>query len=137
MEPTKELQLTINIQRNGAELARVREEIGSLLKQAQLSSKLVSMLVLAVDEALSAIIHYNRDKGFGHTVTTTVDVNEVRFKACVVDPVTDFGGPPTYEQLHGDRKYKISFYLMTKVMDEVSYSYKRGFENRLELVKFL
>jgi hypothetical protein len=64
-------------------------------------------------------------------------MNEVRFLASLTDPQTDFGLSPNYRQLHGDRKYKISFFLICKVMDEVSYTYKRGFENRLELVKFL
>ncbi len=129
------VQKTLTIRPKPAELAGLREKIGVILKK--LPEKTATQLVLAVDEAVSAVMSYNREKGFDRDVSLTLDVNDVRFKASLIDPQLDFDPAPTYRQLHGDRKYKISFFLICKVMDEVSYTYKRGFENRLELIKFL
>lgn len=132
-----ELQLSGAVKHHPAELARVREELTALLRKGGVPDKTLANVVLAVDEALSSMMFYNREKGFDHDLSLSIDLNDVRFKATLTDPRTDFGGNPTYRQLHGDRKYKISFYVICKVMDEVSYSFKRGFENRLDLVKFL
>ena len=137
MESAKDLQFDRTILPQTSELAKVRDEVAQFLKQAKLSKGLGSRLVLAVDEALSAIMSYNDAKGYSHEMQLSVDLNDVRFKATLTDPMTDFGLDRTYDQIHRDRKYKISFYLMTRIMDEVSYNFKRGFENHLVLLKFL
>jgi anti-sigma regulatory factor (Ser/Thr protein kinase) len=135
MGNTKDLVIERIVRDHPAELAKIREELGDLLRPTGIKN--ASMLILAVDEALSSIMNYNHEKGFKQDVLLTVSVDDVRFKATLVDPRTEFGLNSSYQSLHGDRKYKISFYLICQVMDEVSYSYRRGFENRLELVKFL
>lgn len=135
MGDTKELTLERVVRDHPAELAKIREELSDLLGPTTIKG--ASTLVLAVDEALSSIMNYNHEKGFKQDVLLTISVDDVRFKATLIDPRTEFGLNSSYQSLHGDRKYKISFYLICQVMDEVSYSYRRGFENRLELIKFL
>ena len=35
------------------------------------------------------------------------------------------------------RKHELGVFLMRKLCDEVNYSFKKGFQNHLELLKFL
>jgi anti-sigma regulatory factor (Ser/Thr protein kinase) len=114
---------------------RVREDLGQLLRQAGIHEKTASALVLAVDEAVTALIHYAREVGSRCEMKLDVEVDSSHFKATLTDPKSGAEGVPPYEQNPSDWKYKFGFYLVCKVMDKVSFSYKRGTEHRLELLK--
>ena len=39
--------------------------------------------------------------------------------------------------LENERKHQMGIFLMREVMDEVNYTYRKGFQNELTLVKFV
>ena len=75
--------------------------------------------------------------------TLTIDIDDVRFKATLVDSLNVFelrGGlndTQMAENLAREKTYTMGIFLIRQVMDEISYVYRKGFQNELELIKFL
>ena len=41
------------------------------------------------------------------------------------------------ENLAREKSYTLGIFLIRQIMDEISYVYRKGFQNELELIKFL
>jgi anti-sigma regulatory factor (Ser/Thr protein kinase) len=134
---TKQVQKVVFIRLDSSKLHMLRDTLDEIMREGNIKEKEKELLILAIDEAVSSMVYYAREKGYDHEIAISIDINEVRFKATITDPMTVFGDNIGYDQLVKDRKYKISFYLICKIMDEINYTFKKGFENRLELLKFL
>ena len=114
--------------------------LDSVLAGADVSKREKEKIVLAVDEALSSIVTYARYKGTRHDISVSIDINDVRFKATIVDHQNVFdlnGGMVDPAHLAKERTFTMGIFLMRQMMDEVLYTYRKGFENQLELIKFL
>lgn len=133
----QQMHKTLSLTAETGRLAEIREQVDALLRDAGVPDKQRKLLVLAVDEALSAIIAYNIEKGYNEEVSLAIDVDRVRFKATISDSKVLFGNGLSAQDIARERKHQLSLFMLCKVLDEISYSYKRGFENQLTLIKFL
>src|SRR5262245_40951608 len=121
-------------------LSEARNLLNSVLAGAEIPKRDQEMIVLAVDEALSSIVTYARYKGTRNEISVSVDVDDVRFKAVIVDSQNVFdlnGGASDPAKVAKERQFQMGIFLMRQLMDEVQYTYRKGFENQLELIKFL
>ena len=137
---TKAILKTITMPPHPKFLNEVRELLAETLSEVNLPKHDKDLVVLAVDEAVSSIVTYARYKGYTHEVSVTIDINEVRFKASVVDSQNVFdinGGLTDPTRLAKERTFTMGIFLMRQIMDEVVYTYRKGFENELQLIKFL
>lgn len=137
---TKLVQKTISMPCDSSYLHDVRQLLHETLAETKLSQREKDLVVLAIDEAVSSEVQYARFKGFQNEITLSIDVDDVRFKARIVDSLNVFDPGPgnqIAEKLAGDRSYTMGFFLMRQIMDEISYVYRKGFQNDLELIKFL
>jgi anti-sigma regulatory factor (Ser/Thr protein kinase) len=140
---TKLIQKTISKPCHPKILNEVRGLLGETLSETALSRRDKDLLILAVDEAVSSIVQYARYKGFQSQVTLTIDIDDVRFKATVVDSLNIFelrGGmndSQMAENIALEKSYTMGIFLIRQIMDEISYVYRKGFQNELELIKFL
>jgi anti-sigma regulatory factor (Ser/Thr protein kinase) len=141
---TKLIQKTISKPCQPKFLNEVRGLLGETLAEVPLMSRRdKDLIILAVDEAVSSIVQYARYKGFQSQVTLSVDIDDVRFKATIVDSLNVFelrGGLNEIqmaENLAREKSYTMGIFLIRRIMDEISYVYRKGFQNELELIKFL
>lgn len=137
---TKLVQKTISMPCDSSYLHDVRELLNETLAETKLSRRDKDLVILAIDEAISSEVQYARYKDFHNEITLSIDVNDVRFKARIVDSlkVFDLGpGNQIAERLAGERNFTMGFFLMRQIMDEITYVYRKGFQNDLELIKFL
>jgi anti-sigma regulatory factor (Ser/Thr protein kinase) len=140
---TKLIQRTISKPCHPKFLNEVRGLLGETLAEVPVSRRDKDLIILAVDEAVSSIVQYARYKGHQSQVTLTVDIDDVRFKATVVDSLNVFelrGGmndTQMAENLAREKSYTMGVFLIRQIMDEISYVYRKGFQNELELIKFL
>ena len=124
-------------------LNEVRTLLDKTLAEAELSRREKDLIILAVDEAASAVVQYTRFKGFEHDVSLSIDIDDVRFKAVLVDSanVFDLVAGISDSQLAAhlalERRYTMGFFLIRQIMDEINYVYRRGFQNDIEMIKFL
>jgi anti-sigma regulatory factor (Ser/Thr protein kinase) len=139
---SKVIQKTITMPCHPKCLSEVRDLLKEMLSEVQLSDRDKNLLILGVDEALGSVIRYGRDHSFNNEITLSIDIDDVRFKATLKDSWTNgdlngLSGTALDERLSQDRKYTLGLYLMRMIMDEISYVWKKGFQNDLEMIKFL
>ena len=140
---TKLIQKSISKPCHPKFLNEVRGLLGETLAEVAISRRDKDLLILAVDEAVSSIVQYARFKGFQSQVSLSVDIDDVRFKATIVDSLNVFelrGGlndSQMAENLAREKSYTMGIFLIRQIMDEISYVYRKGFQNELELIKFL
>ncbi len=137
---SKTVQKTISIPCHPKFLSEVRSLLDETLSGTDIPKVDKDRIILAVDEAAASIIHHARYKGYENEITLTVDVDDVRFKATIVDSlnVFDFGHDAQMpDRLEKERAFAMGIFLIRNLMDEISYTYRKGFENHFELIKFL
>lgn len=123
-------------------LHEVRAAVLEACQACDIPDRDARLIVLAVDEAVSSIVWHARDTHRQGDIHITIDINETRFKALIEDfsnggDLNAMTGEELANYLERERKYQLGIFLIREIMDEVSYNYKKGFQNDLELVKFL
>jgi anti-sigma regulatory factor (Ser/Thr protein kinase) len=140
---TNLVQKTISTPCHPRFLNEVRELLDETLAEVTLPRREKDLIILAVDEAVSSIVQYARFKGFQSQITLTVDIDDVRFKAVLQDSLNVFdlgvglSESQMVETLSREKGYTMGVSLIRQIMDEISYVYRKGFQNELELIKFL
>jgi anti-sigma regulatory factor (Ser/Thr protein kinase) len=137
---TKTIQKTIAMPAHPKFLSEVRQLLAETLSGVKLPQREKDLVILAVDEAVSSIVTYAKYKGYNHDVAVTIDIDDVRFKASINDSLNVFeinGGMADATRLAKERTFTMGIFLMRQIMDEVVYTYRKGFENELQLIKFL
>ena len=142
---TRTIQKTISMPAHPRFLNEVRTLLNEALSEANVPKHDRELIVLAIDEAVSSVVKYAKFKGYENEISLTIDINEVRFKASLVDSlnVYDFQfnhgqtEAQVAERLDKERSFTMGIFLMRQIMDEITYTYKKGFQNELELIKFL
>lgn len=139
----KTVQKTVGVPAHPKHLIDVRKMVEQTLAEAGVPRRTADLLVLAVDEAVSSIVHYARFKKQETQITLNVDVDDVRFKASIVDAMNVFtydGGPSETARrqvIEKERAHGLGIFLIRQIMDEILYTYRKGFENELVLIRFL
>lgn len=139
----KVIQKTITKPCHPRFLNEVRALLDETLTVTSLSSRDKNLIILAVDEAVSSLVQYARFKGYDHDVSLSIDIDDVRFKAVLIDSanVFEMGAGISESQLAkrvaAEKRYTMGFFLIRQIMDEISYVYRKGFQNDLEMIKFL
>ena len=124
-------------------LNEVRAMLAEMLQDVAVSKRDKDLIILAVDEAVSSVVRYARWKGLESQVTLTVDIDDVRFKAVLVDSANVFelgaglSEAQLAERISKEKSHTMGVFLMRQILDEITYVYKKGFQNELELIKFL
>lgn len=140
---TRLIQKTITLPCDPRLLHEVRSLLNETLAEVPLSKREKDLLILAVDEAVSSVVRYTRYKGLKHEVSLTVDIDDVRFKATLVDSLNvfdlagSFNDAQLAERVARERTFTMGIFLIRQIVDEISYIYRKGFQNELELIKFL
>jgi|SRR5688572_25303915 len=140
---TRTTQKTLSVPAQPRYLSDVRTLVEQTLQEADVPRRTADLLVVAVDEAMSSIVHYAKFKKLATEITLNVDVDDVRFKATISDSmnVFDYDGTPTdtgrREVVEKERAHGLGIFLMRRILDEILYTYRKGFENELVLIRFM
>ena len=130
-------------------LQRVREFVRATVNRACVPDPYTRHLVLAVDEAVTSILLEAADwacnagarDAMAGEVEITLDIDSVRVLAIIRDSTTEYrveeGAVSMQALVDRTRQHELGIFLIRKLCDEVNYSFKKGFQNHLELRKFL
>lgn len=124
------------------QLAGVRQIIGELWRKQNLPQKEGYLVALAVDEALSSIIRHAKGMKRAGNVNIELHIDDVCFKAIIQDNTNAFDFNKLSERdkkitLDKERQYQLGIFLISVIMDEIIYHYHKGFQNELQLTRFI
>ena len=140
---TQLVQKTLTMPCHTRFLSEVRTVLSNTLEEVPIDKREKDLLILAVDEAVSSLVTYAKHKGYSHEVTLSIEVDDVRFKARLVDSLNVFelndglNAKQLATELAKDRPYELGIFLIRRIMDEITYVYRKGFQNELEMIRFL
>ena len=126
-------------------LSQVRDAVRKLTGHGLFSPVKANMIALAVDEAVANIIEhaYGADPGSAHHgIRIVMNADAKRFEVSIRDRGTAFdprGAPDVDVKQHVEagRKGGLGIFLMRRIMDEISYSFKQGVHNELRMIKYV
>jgi anti-sigma regulatory factor (Ser/Thr protein kinase) len=127
---------------NARHLVKAREIIARLWKSEKLDCKEGRLVALAVDEALTSIIRHAQGMKITGDISVKMYMDDVCFKAVIKDNTNafDFNALSEKEKmatLAKEKQYQLGVFLISTIMDEINYRYLKGFQNELQLTKFL
>ena len=134
-------QREITVKRLAGSLPEARVFLREVLKQSALPEYQRGLVALAVDEVVSAVVESTAPASAG-TIRLAVDVSDVAVRIEIEDSENSFGNGLTDENTlaqarDNNQRREIAVYFICEIMDEIYYTYQKGFENRLVMVKFI
>lgn len=122
-------------------LKEVRDFVRETLSSAPLTERGRHLVTLGIDEAVTNFISHRSADPTEAEIVVRIDFNDVRVRTIIEDrgDVADPGPlalADLEKALRGDPTRFLGIFLIRQVMDEVSYRFKKGFQNELELLKF-
>ena len=122
-------------------LKEIREFVRATLQVARLDERGRRFVILGIDEAVTNIVTY-RSQGPGEAeIVVSIEIEDTRVRVVIedrgVDPDLGTLALPAMEKaLKTIQTRCVGIFLLRQVVDEVTYRYKKGFQNELELIKF-
>jgi len=129
------------VERSPDALNELRKFSREVLERSKLDAYNRGLVLLAIDEILTAIVEDARRCNDGEKMILAFDMNEVRVRVMIEDSQTEFGNDldeESFQMLSKDasrREMDVQFII--SVFDEVTYRFQKGIENRLILTKFI
>jgi len=134
------LQREITLARCSSSLKELRLFVRESLEKSNLSEFDRGLFSLAVDEVITAMVENARECA-SSDISMRIDVSSIAVKLEVEDSENRFGNGLTESALtearESDKRREIAVYFICEIMDEIYYTYQKGFENRLVMVKFI
>jgi len=123
-------------------LAPLREFVREVLGEGQLGKKAARQVVIAIDEACSSIILNAKEHGANGNLRLLIDIDPTRVKIHIADTANDYDvGDVTREELLKEftrsKKNELGTFLIRRVVDEFKYTFRKGFQSEIEMIKFL
>ena len=135
------VQSEITLARASSSLPDLRVFVRDSLEKSRLGDYDRGLVSLAVDEVVSAMVE-NPANGNSSMINMRIDVSSIAVKIEIEDSENRFGNGFTDESMlaearSSDTRREIAVYFICEIMDEIYYTYQKGFENRLVMVKFI
>ena len=136
-----ELQRELDLPISSESLIPLRSFLVRCLEEGGIATDARRALMAGLDEALcAALVGKSEDRRRG-ILTVSIDINSTRVRVVLKD---ESDGAELSErpeegllQLASRPHQEMGLTLLRRVMDEIHYHYRRGFQNELELIKFL
>ena len=131
-------EISINSQTENLQI--VRDFLFNVMERAKLPMGDRNKVILAVDEAVSNIIHHGYTKNDGEIIIE-VEADIKKFSIIITDngrffdPTVSSHDIDLKTHIRSGKKRGLGLFLVQKIMDEVHYSFKDGQKNVLTLVK--
>jgi len=125
-----------------ASLDKVRSFVINSLEKTPLDERGKHLLVLAIDEAVTSNILFSVDTSREGFTRVSMEISDVCVRILIEDTGKDLDASQAPESVINDvfnkaRKHEMGIFLIRQIVDEISYAFKKGYQNQLILTKFL
>ncbi|MCK6439884.1 MAG: ATP-binding protein [Planctomycetes bacterium] len=137
----RELLREIELPVEPRSLLPMRDFLKRAMDEAEIDPTDQRAVVAAIDETLTTSLVGGKREGRRGNIRVTIDINPTRLRLLLHDESEGAELKENPEEgiiqhaTHARRELGLS--LLRRVMDEVRYVYRRGFQNELEMIKFL
>lgn len=131
----------ITVTRASSSLHGMRLFIRDAMRKSRLNDYDRGLVSLAVDEVIAAMVENAGEEGSA-TIRVRINISNVGIKVEIDESENRFSNGLTGRDAlarvqRKDNRREIAIYFICEIMDEIYYTYQKGFENRLVLVKFI
>jgi len=138
----KTLQDSIQVPNRTSSLEKVRDFVIRSLERTGLDDRSKHLMVLAIDEAVTSNILFSVETRRDGQCKVSIDIDPVRIKVTLEDSGQDLDVSQVTDSVLNEtfvkaREHEMGIFLIRQIVDEISYNFKKGFENQLVLTKFL
>jgi anti-sigma regulatory factor (Ser/Thr protein kinase) len=136
----------LTVSNDTANLQQVRAFVSDVIRESALTARARALMVLAADEAVTSIIRNAVRAAGGETGNglchVSVDVDATRVRIVIddsgADPdLTTLSEAELHKHIAEGREKEIGIFLIRAIVDEINYTYRKGLQNQLEIVKFV
>lgn len=130
----------IRIGSDPEQLQKVREFVFDICSEAGVSDPLAKRIVQATDEAVTNIVHHAQVTDDDGEVEVKVDITNVRLRVMIKDHTNGTSRDIMEDKgtyIEEAKRHKLGIFLIQQIMDEINYTFKKGFQNDLEMIRFL
>lgn len=130
----------IRIGSDPEQLQDVREFVFGICSEAGLSDQISKRIVQATDEAVTNIVNHAQITDDDGEVEVKMDITSVRLRVMIKDHTNGTSRDITDEKatyIEEAKRHKLGIFLIQQIMDEINYTFKKGFQNDLEMIRFL
>lgn len=127
---------TVTIRCDERSWERVEPLLRDTLADVGLPVERKELICRSVEETLRSLARYSDYKGLEHDLAVSIEVGGGRFKVVLADSLTDFAwtGLMAEDLAASEKPWRMGVETAQAVMDEISYTYKKGARSELELV---
>jgi anti-sigma regulatory factor (Ser/Thr protein kinase) len=130
----------VTVARKSESLQQLRIFAKEALSKARLSDTDRGLVLLAIDEVITAIVE-NSENGDGAMIRLSIELSEASVRIVIEDTQNLFqfnqADEAQVEKLRASEKRReIDVFYLSEIMDETYYTYNKGSENRVVMVKF-
>lgn len=135
------VQKTLAVPSRTRSLKEVRDFVEESLRSARLDDRGRRLVIFGIDEAVTNIVAHRTHRPGEAEIVVHIDIDEVRVR-CVIEDRGDDGDterlafPELALRLRREGTRCVGIFVIRQVMDEVTFRFRKGFQNELELVKF-
>ena len=99
------------------------------------------LVLLSIDEVLTATVESGLPRGSEARIRLVIDINDVRVRIMIEDSETRFenhmDGEDFTQQREDAGRREVDVVFLNSIMDEVTYTFQKGLQNRLVMTKFI
>jgi len=138
-----EMQVTtqdITVPNSTASLEQVRNFVSAFLEESPFGDRDRRLLVLAIDETVTSNIRFSEAMDRRGDTTVTLELTQDCLRVRIVDTGQDREPDSTVgfeAHVQRTRQYEMAIFMIQQIMDEINYVYRKGFQNEMELVRFV
>ena len=135
------VQKTLAVASHTSSLKEVRDFVEEGLRSARLDDRQRRLVIFGIDEAVTNTIAHRSHRPGEAEIVVQIDIDETRIRVVIEDRGDDgeldaLTFPDLALRLRREGTRCVGVFVIRKVMDEVTYRFKKGFQNELELIKF-
>ncbi len=135
------VQKTLAVASHTRSLKEVRDFVEESLLSARLADRARRLVIFGIDEAVTNTIAHRTHRPGEAEIVVQIDIDETRVRVLIEDRGDDgdldsLAFPDLALRLRREGIRCVGVFVIRQVMDEVTYRFKKGFQNELELIKF-
>ena len=127
---------TLQLPYEGGTPLEIRRHVESVLADVRISRERKDLLRQCLQEMWGSFAEYSQFTGRRPELSLSLEVDPARFRAVFTEPPTEAANPHL-DQVVREQPYRMGLTTARRIMNEISYTFRKGDRSEVELVHTL